>query len=150
MLIFDLTENLCLLRAGSGVGARSCAAVSAEGAKVALLARSQAELDETVKNIRRNGGVAYGIVADVGDKESVYPVVGQVALVDILINYASPLGLVPLRLFTDPDCENFERALQVNTIGPFRLIKAGIGSMILRQTGIIVNISSNATVETWP
>jgi hypothetical protein len=44
-----------------------------------------------------------------------------------------------LRLIPDPDCENFERALQFNTIDPFQLIKAVIGSMILRQTRVIVN-----------
>jgi hypothetical protein len=39
--------------------------------------RYQAELDQTIKHIRRSGGVAYGVVADVGDKESIYPIVGQ-------------------------------------------------------------------------
>jgi NAD(P)-dependent dehydrogenase (short-subunit alcohol dehydrogenase family) len=37
----------------------------------------------------------------------------------------------------------------VNTIGPFRLIKALAGSMILRRTGVIVNISSDAAVEPY-
>src|SRR5262249_56553466 len=97
---------------------------------------------------------ALGVVADVGDKESVYPIVGQAAAlagpVDILINNASTLGPVPLRLIPDTDCEDFERALEVNTIGPFRLIKAVVGSMVLRQTGVIVNISSDAAVEPYP
>ena len=70
--------------------------------------------------------------------------------VDILINNASTLGPVPLRLIPDTDCEDFERALQVNTVGPFRLIKAVAGSMVLRQTGVIVNISSDAAVEPYP
>jgi NAD(P)-dependent dehydrogenase (short-subunit alcohol dehydrogenase family) len=69
---------------------------------------------------------------------------------DILINDASTLGPVLLRLILDTDCEDFERAPQVNTIGPFRLIKAAVSLVILRQTGVIVNISSNAAVETWP
>ena len=34
--------------------------------------------------------------------------------------------------------------------GPFRLIKAVAGSMALRQTGVIVNISSDAAVEAYP
>ena len=55
--------------------------------------------------------------------------------VDVLINNASALGPVPLQLIPDTDCEDFERALQVNTIGPFRLIKAVVGSMVLRKTG---------------
>ena len=56
---------------------------------------------------------------------------------------------MPLRLLADTDCEDFERALQVNTVGPFRLIKAVIGSMVLRQGGVVVNISSDAAVEAY-
>jgi hypothetical protein len=63
--------------------------------------------------------------------------------IDILINNANTLGPVPLRLILYTDCEDFECALQVNTIGPFRLTKAVVSSVILRQTGIIVNISSD-------
>src|SRR5262245_49383842 len=153
--MFDINGKSALITGGSrGLGRALALRLSAGGAKVALVARHQKELEETVKEIRKNGGIAYGIVADVGDKESVYPIVGQAAAltgpVDILINNASTLGPVPLRLIPDTDCEDFERALQVNVIGPFRLIKAVVGSMVLRQTGVIVNISSDAAVEPYP
>lgn len=153
--MFDINGKSVIITGGSrGLGRALALRLSAEGAKVALVARNQKELDEAVNEIRKNGGIAFGIVADVGDKESVYPIVGQAAAlagpVDILINNASALGPVPLRLIADTDCEDFERALQVNAIGPFRLIKAVIGSMVLRQTGVIVNISSDAAVEAYP
>jgi len=153
--MFDFNGKSVLITGGSrGLGRALAIRLSREGAKVALVARHQKELDETVNEIRKNGGIAFGIVADVGDKESVYPIVGQAAAlagpVDILINNASTLGPVPLRLIPDTDCEDFERALQVNTVGPFRLIKAVAGSMVLRQTGVIVNISSDAAVEAYP
>jgi len=153
--MFDFNGKSVLITGGSrGLGRALALRLSAEGAKVALVARHQTELDEVVGEIRKNGGIAFGVVADVGDKESVYPIVGQAAAlagpVDILINNASTLGPVPLRLIPDTDCEDFERALQVNTIGPFRLIKAVVGSMVLRQTGVIVNISSDAAVEAYP
>jgi len=153
--MFDLKGKSVLITGGSrGLGRALALRLSAEGAKVALVARHQKELNETVNEIRKNGGIAFGIVADVGDKDSVYPIVGQAAAlagpVDILINNASTLGPVPLRLIPDTDCEDFEQALQVNTVGPFRLIKAVAGSMALRQTGVIVNISSDAAVEPYP
>src|SRR6185436_15675650 len=69
--------------------------------------------------------------------------------IDVLINNASTLGPVPLRLLTDTDCEDFERVLQVNTVGPFRLMKAAAGSMLVRNGGVIVNISSDAAVEPY-
>jgi NAD(P)-dependent dehydrogenase (short-subunit alcohol dehydrogenase family) len=153
--MFDFKEKSALITGGSrGLGRALALRLSAEGAKVALVARHQRELDDAVSEIRKNGGIAYGIVADAGDKESVYPIVGQAAAlagpIDILINNASALGPVPLRLILDTDCEDFERALQVNAVGPFRLIKAVAGSMVLRQTGVIVNISSDAAVEAYP
>lgn len=152
--MFDFNGKAVLITGGSrGLGRALALSLSSRGAKVVLVAREQAILDEVVSLTSEAGGQAFGIVADVGDKESIYPVVGQAAAlagpIDILINNASTLGPVPLRLLADTDCEDFERALQVNTIGPFRLIKAVVGSMILRQTGVIVNISSDAAVEAY-
>lgn len=157
----DLTGKSVLITGGGrGLGKALALRLAAGGAKVAIVARRKAELDEVVGEIRRKGDAAYGIVADVGDKQIVYPIVGQAAAlagpIDILINNASTLGPVPLRLIPDTDCEDFERALQVNTIGPFRLIKAVVGSMILRHanqselTGLIINITSDAAVEAYP
>ena len=153
--MFNIKGKSVLITGGSrGLGRALALRLSAEGAKVALVARRQEELDEVVREIREQGGIAFGIAADVGDKESVYPIVGQAAAlagpVDVLINNASSLGPVPLRLIPDTECEDFEQALQVNTIGPFRLIKAVVGSMVLRQTGVIVNISSDAAFEAYP
>jgi NAD(P)-dependent dehydrogenase (short-subunit alcohol dehydrogenase family) len=152
--MFDCNGKAVLITGGSrGLGRALAFRLSSIGAKVVLVARDQTTLDEVVSLIREAGGIAFGIVADIGDKESIYPVVGQAAAlagpIDILINNASTLGPVPLRLIADTDCEDFEGALQVNTIGPFRLIKAVVGSMILRQAGVIVNISSDAAVEPY-
>ena len=153
--MFEFHEKSALITGGGrGLGRTLALRLAAEGAKVTLVARNKAELDEVVDEIRGNGGIAFGIVADVGEKESVYPIVGQAAAftgpIDILINNASALGPIPLRLLLDTDCEDFERVLQVNTLAPFRLIKAVAGSMALRGTGVIVNISSDAAVEAYP
>jgi NAD(P)-dependent dehydrogenase (short-subunit alcohol dehydrogenase family) len=153
--MFNINGKSVLITGGSrGLGRALALRLSAEGAKVALVARHQEEIDEVVSEIKKNGGIAFGIVADVGDKESVYPIVGQAAAlagpIDVLINNASALGPVPLQLIPDTDCEDFELALQVNTVGPFRLIKAVVGSMLLRKNGVIVNISSDAAVEAYP
>ena len=153
--MLDLNDKSVLITGGSrGLGRALALSISARGARVVLVAREKTKLDRAVSDIRSQGGTAFGIVADVGEKESIYPIVGQAAAlagpVDILINNASTLGPVPLRLIPDTDCEDFERALQVNTVGPFRLIKAVVGSMVLRQAGVVVNISSDAAVEAYP
>src|SRR5262249_58728310 len=109
------------------------------------VARESDDLHNTVDEIKHDGGRAFAIPADVGDKKAIYPIAGQAAAlagpIDVLINNASSLGPVPLRLLGDTDCEDFERVLAVNTVGPFRLIKAVAGSMALRQTGLGVNIT---------
>src|SRR5262245_44797585 len=153
--MFDFNGKSVLITGGSrGLGRALGLRLSAEGAKVVLVARHASELDETASEIRKRGGIAFSVLADVGDKESIYPIVGQASAlagpVDILINNASTLGPIPLQLIPDTDCEEFERALAVNTVGPFRLIKAVVGSMVLRQTGVILNISSDAAVEPYP
>jgi NAD(P)-dependent dehydrogenase (short-subunit alcohol dehydrogenase family) len=153
--MFDFNGKSVLITGGSrGLGYALACSLSSKGARVILVAREKSILDEAVNKIRKENGVAFGIVADVGEKESIYSIVGQATAlagsIDILINNASTLGPVPLRLLADTDYEDFERALQVNTIGPFRLIKAVVGSMILRKTGIVINISSDAAVEPYP
>jgi NAD(P)-dependent dehydrogenase (short-subunit alcohol dehydrogenase family) len=153
--MFNINGKSILITGGSrGLGRALALRLSDEGAKVALVARRPEDLDDVVTEIRNQGGIAFGIVADVGDKDNVYPIVGQAAAlagpVDVLINNASALGPVPVRLIPDTDCEDFERTLQVNTVGPFRLIKAVVGSMVLRQTGVVVNVSSDAAVGAYP
>jgi len=147
-------KSILITGASRGLGKALAISLSGRGARIALVARQKEELNETVSAIRSEGGVAFGIIADVGEKESIYPIVGQAAAlagpVDILINNASTLGPVPLRLLLDTDCEDFERALEVNTLGPFRLIKAVAGSMSLRGSGVVINISSDAAVEAYP
>ncbi len=153
--MLDIRGKAAVITGGSrGLGRALAIALARGGAKVVVVGRDKARLAEVVNIIRSEGGEAFSVVADVGDKESVYPIVGQAAAligpIDILINNASTLGPVPLRLLADTDCEDIEVALQVNTIGPFRLMKAVLGSMVLRDFGLIVNISSDAAVEAYP
>lgn len=153
--MFDLREKSVIVTGASqGLGRALAVKLAQQGAKVVLVARHQTKLEQVVQEIRAQGGIAFGVVADVGEKESIYPIVGQATAlagpVDVLINNASTLGPTPLRLLLDTECEDFERVLQVNTLAPFRLLKAVAGSMILRQTGVIVNLSSDAAVEAYP
>jgi NAD(P)-dependent dehydrogenase (short-subunit alcohol dehydrogenase family) len=138
---------------GRGLGRALGKALAIQGARIVLVARSRDELSEAVADIEREGGEAYGIVADVADKNAIYTIAGEAAAlvgpIDILIQNASTLGPVPLRLLLDTDCEDFERALQVNLVGPFRLAKAIAGSMALREAGLVLSITSDAAVEAY-
>ena len=70
--------------------------------------------------------------------------------IDLLVHNASTLGKTPLPLLLDTDCEDLERVLAVNLVGPFRLTKAVAGSMALRRRGLIVHVSSDAAVNAYP
>ena len=50
--------------------------------------------------------------------------------IDILINNASTLGPVPLRLLNDTECEELGEVLEANLLAPFRLTKAVTGEDI--------------------
>lgn len=150
----DIRESAAVVTGGSrGLGRELGRVLAARGARVALVARHAQPLDEAVRAIRAGGGAAYAIVADVADAQATYAIAGQAAAllgpVDILINNASTLGPGPLRLLLDTDCEDLERALAVNLVGPFRLTKALAGAMVLRGSGVIVNISSDAATTAY-
>ena len=119
-----------------GLGAALGRALAAAGARVVLVARGGDDLEGTVHAIRAAGGEAHALVGDVGDKEHVHFLAGAAAAlvgpVDLLVHNASTLGPTPLRLLLDTDCEDLERVLSVNLVGPFRLTKALAGSRTSR------------------
>ncbi|HLT37414.1 MAG TPA: SDR family oxidoreductase, partial [Enhygromyxa sp.] len=94
------------------------------------------------------------IVGDVADKRAIHRIAGQAAAalgdIDVLVNNASSLGPTPLRSLLDSECEDFEAVLAANLLGPFRLAKTVLGSMMLRGRGVVVQISSDAAVEAYP
>src|SRR6187549_3640934 len=144
-----------LVTGGSrGLGAALGRALAREGARVVLVARGAPELARAVDEIRAEGGDAHGFAGDVGAKEDIHRIAGAASAlagpIDILVNNASTLGPTPLRLLLDTECEDLSRVLEVNLVGPFRLTKVIAGSMALRGRGVVVNISSDASVEAYP
>ncbi|MHA2090373.1 MAG: SDR family oxidoreductase [Candidatus Kariarchaeaceae archaeon] len=122
------------------------------GAQVAIVARTKESIEElliTYPNI-------IGINADISEKKDIHKIsgqaLGQLEGIDVLINNASSLGPVPLKSLIQTECEDLSHVLETNLLGPFRLIKAVLPTMILQKSGVIINISSDAAVsayETW-
>ncbi len=137
-----------------GLGAALGKSLAARGARVVLVARDRAPLEEVVAEITARGGEAHALAEDLGDKEAIHRIAGAasalVGSIDLLVHNASTLGPVPLRLLLDTDCEDLERALAVNVVGPFRLTKAVAGSMALRGRGVVLHVSSDAAVSAYP
>ena len=137
----------------SGLGLALVQRLLDAGADVAFVARGRAG----VERVCRERPDAHGIVGDVSRKEEIHPIAIQVlgALngLDVLVNNASSLGPVPLAPLADTECEDLERALATNVLGPFRLTKALLGSLAAtaREGGapLVINISSDAAVTPY-
>lgn len=149
-------ENKAVLVTGAsrGLGAALGRRLAARGARVVLVARDKEPLTKVVDEIRKAGGEAHALAADVGDKHAIAPLAGAAAAlvgpIDVLINNASTLGPTPLRLLLDTECEDLAHVLEVNLVGPFRLTKQLAGSMALRGSGVVVHVTSDASVSAYP
>ncbi len=151
----DLRGKGTIVTGGSrGLGAALGAALAARGARVVLVARDRGPLEETVTRIRAAGGEAHALAEDLGDKAAIHRIAGAAAAlvgsIDLLVHNASTLGPVPLRLLLDTECEDLERVLGVNLVGPFRLTRAVAGPMVLHGTGVVVHVSSDAATSAYP
>lgn len=137
----------------SGLGLALVKELTQRGAQVALIARTQARVTAVAAEL-----AAYGIVGDVANKHDIHrialQVTGRLGGLDVLINNASDLGPVPLALLGDTQCEDFERALLTNVLGPFRLTKALLGSLAASaregKGALVLNVSSDAAVNAYP
>jgi NAD(P)-dependent dehydrogenase (short-subunit alcohol dehydrogenase family) len=147
-------RGVMITGASRGLGAALAQVLARQGARLALVARGEQALDEVAGAIRAAGGEAHAIAADVGAKDEVYPIAGAAASlvgeVEVVVHNASDLGPVPLALLADTACEDLERTLAVNLVGPFRLTKAFVGPMLLRQRGLVVHVSSDAATAAYP
>ena len=130
---------------------------SVEPGAGARLRRYLGSARDTTEVAREHQGT-HGIVGDVAAKDDIYPmalqILGELGGLDVLINNASDLGPVPLALLGDTECEDLERALMTNVVGPFRLTKALLGALAAsardRRGAVVLNISSDAAVNAYP
>jgi len=137
----------------SGLGLALLRELRRRSATVAFVARSA----ERVAEVARAHAGTHGIVGDVARKEEIHPIALQILTslggLDVLVNNASNLGPTPLALLADTECEDFERALATNVLGPFRLTKALLGALNLSvregRGSVVLNVSSDAAVNPY-
>jgi NADP-dependent 3-hydroxy acid dehydrogenase YdfG len=128
--------------AGRGMGRAIAIELGKLGARVVLVARSRAELEETGRMIGPSSSV---MPADVRNREELQSVFEQTATVlgpvDILVN-AAGLGIFgPVVDYTD---EDFATVIETNLRGIFYTCRFVLPSMIERKKGHIINIASIA------
>jgi short-subunit dehydrogenase len=131
--------------ASSGIGERIARDLAARGTRVALVARRADRLEGIARHIERDGGHAFPVRCDVGDRAAIEAAVRQVVdrhgSVDLLVNAA---GYGRHVLFKDHPVEDIERMTRTNWLGIVYAVKAVLPSMRGQRRGWIVNIASIA------
>ncbi|AHG90242.1 short-chain dehydrogenase/reductase SDR [Gemmatirosa kalamazoonensis] len=138
--------------ASRGIGRAVAQSLAAAGARVALVARSEARLAVLADELARHGEAPLVLPCDVHDAVQVRATAERAAAAfggvpDVLVNAAGVFALAPIDA-TDPD--DFARAVDANLVGPFRMLHAFVGGMRARGTGHVVTIGSIADHATFP
>jgi len=147
--LFDLSGRIALITGGSrGLGLQMAEALGDLGAKVAISARKQGELDAASSYLTAKGIEVSTIVNDLGDPASgpedklTNSVLERFGAIDILINNA---GTVWGGAAVDLTPESWRKVMGLNVDACFRVAQAvAKQSMIPRKTGKIINIASIA------
>jgi NAD(P)-dependent dehydrogenase (short-subunit alcohol dehydrogenase family) len=133
--------------ASSGIGEGIARMLAAGGAKVALMARRQNELQRVAEEISQMGDGTLITPADLQDEKALRAVVEQVqntlGPIDILVNSGGIINVSPIH---EMDMQAWDANMDINLRAPTVLCAAVLPSMRERQQGYIINIASEAGV----
>lgn len=129
-----------------GTGTAIAIRLAAEGAKVAITARTLEGLEQTRSRIEAIGGECLVLPADLsdpeGDRTELVPrTEAELGPIDILVNNAAANGYHP---FEEVTPRALERCLQVNVWAPWELMKAVVPGMRERRRGWVLNLTTFA------
>ncbi len=134
--------------ASKGIGAATAELLAHQGAAVVLLARSVPPIEALAESIRRAGGRALAVAADVADDAAMQRAVeaGLAAFgrLDIAFNNATD-GPRPAPL-AELDLDGFDKGIRTNVRGTFIGMRHEITAMLATGGGAIVNMASLAGV----
>lgn len=143
-----LQDQVALITgASSGIGRAAALAMAREGARVGVnYHKNKAGADQTVEEIRKVGGEAEAIRADVTSGSEVQYLVDAVrqrwGRVNVLVNNAG--DLLARRTLTDMTEEYWDQIMALNLKSVFLCVKAVWEEMAARKSGCIINITSIA------
>ncbi len=145
-----LKGKVALVTGGSkGIGKGVARGLLEEGAKVAICARTKADLDTAAAELAKaTGGEVLAVAGDLTREADVQKIVdttvGRFGRIDVLVNNA---GAAPGGLLLDLSEEQWQQALQLKFMGYVRCMKAVIPHMLKQGGGRIVNIVGNDGVK---
>jgi NADP-dependent 3-hydroxy acid dehydrogenase YdfG len=140
-----LTNKVVVISgAGRGVGRSIALALAPEKTRLVLAARTITELEEVKVKVEELGGTAIICPTDISDPHQIQVMADDTLkafqTVDVIINNAgwSP----PLRPIQDTTIEDWNYVLNVNARGTFLITKAFLPTLLAKQNGHVINISS--------
>jgi NADP-dependent 3-hydroxy acid dehydrogenase YdfG len=131
--------------ASSGIGEATARALSAEGLRLALLARRAEKVESLAQELSASGPEAIAIEADVTDRGSLeraaQRVRDELGAADVLVNNAGQMLLGP---FSSDQAEETRRMIETNLIGAMTATDLFLDQLRDGGAGDLVNISSVA------
>ncbi|MFZ0212935.1 MAG: SDR family NAD(P)-dependent oxidoreductase [Candidatus Acidiferrales bacterium] len=148
-----LTDKVAVITGGGrGIGRAIARRFAADGAAIAVVARTQKEIDAVANELKSAGRSAVAISADVTRKSGAQKIVSEArkhfGRIDILVNNAGLLG--PVKAADEIAPAEWDEVIAANLRGPFLLSRLVLPEMYRRQSGAIINISSVAAKAAFP
>ncbi len=140
----DLKGKVALVTgAGEGIGEAAALALAKAGASVFVNDINPDRVDRIVETIRKNKGIAAGLMADVANKFQVGSTIetcrDKFGRIDIVVNAA---GVEKSSTIFRLDEYDWRRILEVNMTGPFFICQMAGRVMAEEGGGVIVNVAS--------
>ena len=145
--LFDLSGKVALITGGSrGLGLQMAEALGELGAKVAITARKQEELDQAAAHLAKQGVEVLAIAGDLSNFDTIPELVGRVLAkfegIDILVNNAGTTWGAPAE---DYPAKAWNKVMDLNINAMFFLSQdVGRRCLIPKRSGKIINIASVA------
>ena len=134
--------------AANGIGRAAAIAFATEGARVAILDRTEDGLQATEAAVRKSGGDVLSVVGDVSSPEQVEAAVKQVVerfgRLDVAFNNAGVEN--EAAVLHEIELEEWDRIIGINLRGTFLCMKHEIAQMVRQKGGVVVNTSSGAGI----
>jgi NAD(P)-dependent dehydrogenase (short-subunit alcohol dehydrogenase family) len=141
---YDLSGKVVLITGGSrGLGLVMAREFAREGARLAICARDEGELERARADLKKLGAQVIAMPCDVTERAQVNEMISVVSdhygRVDVLVNNAGVIQVGPVEVMT---LEDYEEAMRVHFWAPLYTTLAVLPEMRRRRQGRIVNISS--------
>lgn len=140
--------NVVVTGASRGIGRATALALAEEGARAALVARSEESLNQLAEEIGSKGGEAFAIPFDLGDLDHV-PALAETAAeklgggIDLLVNNA---GAFHESEFATMELADLERIIRVNLNSPFVLTRELL-PQLKEVKGRVINVVSTSAMQ---